>query len=200
MGKKSDARAQRKALAQAKFDASKLAFIAKVNDDHQPRQAATPSADNTPRLAPHLVRASTDADKFPKAIKDGSRFASRVTWCITKADRLDNWSWGEPREWTQTEWSDIINPPFREFERLTWREIHQFASDTGHRMHHDHEIGDLIDEAQERWRLLDLEQYDSVFRFRVGGQKRRVWGFIVQAHFHLVWWDREHSLYPTEPS
>lgn len=198
MGKKSDARAQRKALAQAKFDASKPGFIAKVNDDHQPRQVAAPSDDNTPRLAPHLVRASTDVDKFPKAIKDGSRFASRVTWCITKADRLDHWSWGEQREWTQTEWSDIINPPFREFERLTWREIDQFASDTGHRMHHGHEIGDLIDEAQDRWRHLDLEQYDSVFRFRVGGQKRRVWGFIVQAHFYLVWWDREHSLYPTE--
>jgi len=64
-------------------------------------------------------------------------------------------------------------------------------------MHHGHEVSDLVSEAQKRWIALDLEQFDSVFRFRLGGTKR-VWGYIVQAHFHIVWWDRLHSIYPSE--
>lgn len=200
MGKKSDARELRKTLAQAKFEDSKATFVAKVNDDHQPRQIAEPPTDDAPRLAPHLARAVAAVEKTPKAIKDGSRFGSPVSWCTTRADCQDSWSWGEIRAWSQDEWENIIHPPFREFEQLTWREIDLFSSDTGHKMHHGHEISDLIGEAQARWRNLNLEQYDSVFRFRLGGQKRRAWGFIVQAHFHFVWWDRDHSIYPTEPS
>jgi len=52
---------------------------------------------------------------------------------------------------------------------------------------------DHIDKPKDRWRELDLEQFESIFRFRLGDQKRRTWGFIVQAHFHMVWWDRNHS-------
>lgn len=201
MGKKSEARALRKALAQEKFEASKPALIAKADIEQLPRYIVTPSQNNAPRLAPHLERiAALSVNKFPKAIKDGSRFSSRITWCITNADRQDSWSWGEPRQWTQDEWESIIYPPLQQFKQLTWQELDQFSSDTGHKMHHGHEVGDLIAEAQERWRQLDLEQYDSVFRFRLGGQKRRVWGFIIQAHFYFVWWDREHSIYPTDPN
>ena len=93
----------------------------------------------------------------------------------------------------------IIEPQLKDFSKLTWGEIDSFSSDSGHKMHHDHEVSDLINEAQDRWRKLDLEQFESIFRFRLGGQKRRAWGFVVQAHFHLVWWDRNHSLSPTEP-
>ena len=200
MGGKSEARALKKARAQERFEASKAALLAKVDADRHPRQIAVPPTGDAPRLAPHLARAAEEAAKAPKATKDGSRFGSRVTWCITKADRHDNWSWGEARAWTHDEWNNVIRPPFQQFEQLTWQEIDQFSSDTGHKMHHGHEVGDLVDEAQARWRQLDLEQYDSVFRFRLGGQKCRAWGFIAQAHFHLVWWDREHSIYPTEPA
>lgn len=201
MGKKSVARALRKARALEKFEASKPTLLAKVDAEQQPRQIAAPPLNDVPRLAPHLARAAAlEAEKAPKAIKDGSRFGSHVTWCITKADRRDSWSWGETREWSKEEWDSIIHPPFQQFEQLTWMEIDQCSSDTGHKMHHGHEIGDLIAEAQERWRQLELEEYDSIFRFRLGGQRRRAWGFIVQAHFHFVWWDREHSIYPTEPS
>jgi hypothetical protein len=85
----------------------------------------------------------------------------------------------------------------RSLEGLTWQEIDRQASGSGHKLHHGHEIGDLIVEAQERWAHLELDEYDAVFRFRIGGQKKRAWGYIVQAHFHFVWWDRNHSIYPT---
>jgi hypothetical protein len=200
MGKKSEARALRKALAQDRFEAGKLALLAKVHVQQQPRHINTQLVGDTPRLAPHLARAAAEARQIPKAIQDGSRFDSRMSWCVSKADRRDIWSWGEAREWTHEEWNAVIHPPFLQFAQLTWKEIDNFSSDTGHKMHHGHEVGDLIGKAQARWRQLDLEQYDSVFRFRLGGQRRRAWGFIVQAHFHFVWWDREHSIYPTEQS
>ncbi|MGL6564829.1 hypothetical protein [Aeromonas dhakensis] len=197
MGKKSEARERKKALAQEKFEANKAAFIAKVSNDHQPRVSAEPAQEKAPRLAPHLLRAAEQAKKEPKAILNGSRFSYLVTWCDTKADLVGSWSWGELRAWQQSEWDQIIGPPFEQFRKLTWREIDELSSDTGHKMHHGHDVGDLIVEAQERWLDLNLEEYESVFRFRIGNTGR-VWGFIVQAHFHIVWWDREHSIYPTE--
>lgn len=200
MGGKSEARALRKALAYEKFESTKLGLVSRVDVRKQPRQIDALPVNEDPRLAPHLARKAAEKEKTPKTIKDGSRFGSRVTWCITKADQQDHWSWGEPRRWNQDEWNSIIHPPLQKFAELTWQEIDQFSSDTGHKMHHGHEVGDLICEAQERWRQLDFEQYDSVFRFRLSGQKRRAWGFVVQAHFHFVWWDRDHSIYPTEHS
>lgn len=198
MGNKRDARKAKKIRAQKKFEASKPAFLAKVTiDAPKPRQIVTSSLDSSPRVAPHLAR---EVAKTPKTDMDGSRFGSRVTWCITKADREDNWSWSEPRQWSDEEWDNTIYPPLHQFEQLTWQEIDQFSSDTGHKMHHGHEVGDLINEAQDRWRQINLEEYDSVFRFRLGGQKRRAWGFIVQSHFYFIWWDREHKIYPTEPN
>ncbi|BBQ51281.1 hypothetical protein WP2S18C03_03620 [Aeromonas veronii] len=199
MGKKSEARALRKAQALERFEASKPTLLSKVDAEQQPRQIAIPPLNDGPRLAPHLERAIAAAEKTPKAIKDGSRFGSLVTWCCTKADLEDIWSWGEHRAWEQHEWDEVIHPPFKDFAKLTWKEIDSHSSDTGHKKHHDHGVSDLIEEAQQRWRDLDLEQFETVFRFRLGNTGR-VWGFIVQAHFHIVWWDRKHSIYPTEKS
>lgn len=199
MSKKSTAREQRKALALEKFEANKAAFVTKVNESRQPRLLVDPAQNHSPRVAPHLAQSVAGAEKSPKAIKDGSRFGSRVTWCTTKTDLNGSWSWGEPRAWQPDEWDKVIHPPFQQFAQLTWQEIDKFSSESGHKMHHGHEVGDLIQEAQLRWQALDLEQFDSVFRFRLGGV-RRAWGYIVQAHFHMIWWDRDHSIYPTEPN
>ncbi len=198
MGRKSETRERKKVEAQARFEASKPGLLARVVKLDTPRLSQAPANDQSPRLAPHLARA-LPTDRRPRSREDGSRFDMRMTWCATRADLKDHWSWGEPRAWTEAEWSDTILPPMRDFAALTWGEIDRQSSGTGHKMHHAHEIGDLIEEAQDRWRHLELDQFDSVFRFRFGGQKRRAWGYIVQAHFHLVWWDRDHSLYPTEP-
>jgi hypothetical protein len=136
MGKKSEARALRKALAQDRFEAGKLALLAKVHVQQQPRHINTQLVGDIPRLAPHLARAAAEAKQIPKAIQDGSRFDSRMSWCVSKADRRDIWSWGEAREWTHEEWNAVIHPPFLQFAQLNWKEIDNFSSDTGHKMHH----------------------------------------------------------------
>ncbi len=197
MGKKSKARAKRKARKFEKFEKSKTTILAKVQQERKPTFLSEPVVANTPRLPPHLERERIAKEKKPIAIKDGSRFGSIVTWCCTNADLKDSWSWGEERQWTADEWERTILPTFQEFAKITWGEISQASSESGHRMHHDHSITDIITEAQERWIYLDLEQYDTLFRFRLGGTKR-AWGYIVQAHFFLVWWDRTHNIYPVD--
>jgi hypothetical protein len=36
-----------------------------------------------------------------------------------------------------------------------------------------------------------------MFRFRLAGE-RRLWGYRVGRTFHVVWWDWDHKVYPTE--
>ncbi len=118
-----------------------------------------------------------------------------VTWCIRRSDVHGAWSWGDARQWTDEEWCDDIVPKFGEFEKLLWHEVHAQSSESGHAMHHTHELHEVNAEAQARWLELGLEEFDTLFRFRLGGQKR-FWGFRLGAHFFGVWWDRSHRIYP----
>ena len=57
----------------------------------------------------------------------------------------------------------------------------------------------IVPEAQsdlERGKLDEIFG-DQIFRFRVSGQKR-LWGFRRDRTFHVVWWDPDHKVYPTE--
>ena len=195
MVSRSEARALRKEQSQAKFDERKASSINKVLGTDAPRSEAFPEQPKTPRVAPHIARSIERVDRTPKTQVNGSRFSSSVTWCQTKADIGGKWSWGELRQWADEEWAVEIQPFFAEMSKLTWKEVDDRSSESGHKMHHGHELSDLVGEAQARWIEHGLEEFDSVFRFRLGGRKR-VWGLIVQAHFHLVWWDRTHSIYP----
>lgn len=159
--------------------------------------------DKTPRLPPHAER---DRDKVikeqsPRAPQGGSRLSKPVKWCETKADKEGEWTWG-PRAWSDADWNDEIHPNLREFEQLTWEEVRLQTvpgrKGVRHMRHHEQEVATLCREAQERWMELDLEQYETAFRFRTGSRKR-LWGFIIGAHFHFVWWDPHHKIYPTEP-
>lgn len=199
MVSKSEKRALRNEHKFEKFEKAKEKLIAKVALDPDPKIQAQPNNASIPRVAPHIARAAMEEMSQPKVVKDGSRFGAKITWCRSQADVKDFWSWGEPRAWLEQEWTEEIHPPFVHFQNLTWGEVDSFSSDSGHKMHHGHEIGDLIPEVQDRWKELELEQFESVFRFRLSGVKR-AWGYILQSHFFLVWWDRKHSFYPTEPN
>lgn len=58
------------------------------------------------------------------------------------------WSWGVQRKWCNQEWAEKIEPRFEEWSNLTWAEVDGFASDTGHRMHHNMDYDAICDEAQ----------------------------------------------------
>lgn len=191
-------RAQREAEKQEKWAAERQKTLDKLALKQEPASLAV-IPDKQPRLAPHH---EFTAAKTPKAVENNDRREQRMTWCDTKSDQVGQWTWGDPRAWTDQEWSDTIQPSLNHLKNSTWQEIEQMSAPgkRGKRLrsHHWHEVVDIAQEAQQRWVELDLEQFDSVFRFRVGGQKRRAWGCVVQAHFHLVWWDRKHKIFPVD--
>lgn len=194
MSRKSEARARRKAEQLEAFEEQRSAFVAKVTGtiSATPVVAVAVPPDGQPRVSPQV----TAADQTPRATAVDNYLSQHVTWCITKADRADAWSWREKRDWDQDEWDKDIQPAFNIFVKSTWRQIDEMNSGGGHKMHHPQDVASLIKEAQNRWIVLKLDEYDTAFRFRIGGQKKHGWGYRLGAHFHFVWWERQHKIYP----
>lgn len=83
-----------------------------------------------------------------------------------------------------------------DYENLTWGEI---IKATGGRKHgnnnHYENISKLITEAQERWKELKPEEYDSVFSLRLTGH-HRLYGLLTDGIFKIIWFDSHHEIYP----
>jgi len=71
----------------------------------------------------------------------------------------------------------------------------------GHYMHHGQELKSISRKARKDADRQKLSETfgDEMFRFRLGST-RRLWGFRKERTFHVVWWDPEHKVYPTETS
>ncbi len=84
--------------------------------------------------------------------------------------------------------------------RLTWREIETMKAKS-HKRHHDQDVESICADAKRDFKRSKLGETfgESIFRFRVDGEKR-LWGFRKGATFHVIWWDPGHLVYPTEPS
>jgi len=87
----------------------------------------------------------------------------------------------------------------REMGRNTWTQILAMRSG-GRPKHHGQEVDSFCSEAKRDFRKARLDERfgEEMFRFRLGS-KKRLWGFRVGATFHVVWWDTDHKVYPTEP-
>lgn len=104
------------------------------------------------------------------------------------------------------EWSWSINDPTRveiigflsEMERLTWTEVRAQMAGGNRRRGEKHKaipVEHLCGEAQRRVQELRLEEFDELFRFRVGGTKR-LWGVVYDDVFYPLWWDPDHKVCP----
>lgn len=123
-----------------------------------------------------------------------SIFGRPVRWTCEDPDLEGAWSWGIERKWTEEDWTVRILPRLVEWSRLTWGEIDGFSSDTGHKMHHNMDCGDICDEAIHR--LIEIEKLDdTIFRFRLGNLQR-LWGFRIVDEFQVLWYDPTHQIYP----
>lgn len=193
MVSKAEARAQRKAEQQQAFEASKAAFLQRVSVDLGPSIEHLPNQERlTPRVG--VPPSQLDIPQQPKVGNEHSRFGYQMTWCIRKQDIIGQWSWDEPRFWSADEFSNDIEPALISLQGLRWEEIERQSSDTGHRLHHQHELTEIAQEASERWCEIGLEEFDTLFRFRMGN-KRRAWGVVIRGHFFMVWWERHHKIY-----
>lgn len=119
------------------------------------------------------------------------------TWRLSLLDlkHAGNWSW----QLTESDLHEIIQF-LSQMERLKWTEVlaQMTSSKNGsHRKHHPMPADQLCAEAQERLQELHLDDFDELFRFRLGN-KRRLWGILDEDVFYPVWWDAEHKVYPQD--
>lgn len=181
----------RKALSL--IDKAKSTVITKT-----PRAIATPQLTKIP-ISPKAKE--IESGKKMKSIDPWIKIAEyAMTWCDSESDREGRWAWGETRDWSPNEWEDQIYPTMKSMESQTWNQIINEMKTKARRgksvpYHHQQELDTLIKEAQDRWISLGLDQYDTLFRFRLGST-RRAWGIRLGSHFFLVWYERNHKIYP----
>lgn len=183
---------------QAKADRKKekavrlSATFQEVMDNNKPKIEFIPDLQKKPIIGSSF--GMLEVPKQPLSNESGSRFGHLMTWCARHADCEGNWEWNEARQWSEDEWEDPIVSGMNSLQGLDWHEIQKMASGERHLMHHDHDIFDLCDDAIDRWMCLGYEQFDTIFRFRLGNTKR-AWGIELQGHFYLIWYERHHKIY-----
>ncbi len=149
---------------------------------------------------PKAIKGLDPAPKTPKALaklisEDGQRL--RPLFNLSLVDRTYSGIWG---------WHLLSDVDARrvldlmcDMAALTWNEVRQQTS-SGHKRHHYQEVSSLCPEARDRVIEQGLDDMsERMFRFRLDGSGR-LWGYeIGDGVFHIVWWDPDHKVYPTEP-
>ena len=84
-------------------------------------------------------------------------------------------------------------------EKKSWSEIQSetTGSTNRHKKHHDMDVSEIVKEAQYRLTIINLDEFDVIFRFRLSGLKR-LWGFRILSTFKIVWYDPTHKIYPVD--
>jgi hypothetical protein len=148
-----------------------------------------------PKVSPRTTAQASG--KSAKAQVPASWQDETPIFCFHHADRATTEAWKftpSPQE------AKKIVEFLCEIAGSTWREIENMTTG-GHKMHHGQELKRVTRKAKrdaERKKLGETFG-DEIFRFRLGS-KRRLWGFRKERTFHVVWWDPEHKVYPTETS
>lgn len=108
-------------------------------------------------------------------------------WSFTRIDWNGPWC---PKALGAHKLLEVVNK-LTQFEGRTWGDI---ESD---RRNHAVETASVGKAAQAR--LVEIRQDDvaSLFSLRLSGRER-VWGIREGALFRLLWWDPEHSVYPSK--
>ena len=135
----------------------------------------------------------------PKAFLSAEGQAAHPIFCFRFAEhRAESPACFKP---TPDQATEIFNF-LCEMGRRSWAEIESDLTGTRnrHRKHHDQPIESLTcAEAKNTIseQALDDTFGDSIFRFRVKGDKR-LWGFRNDNTFHVIFWDPDHVLYETD--
>jgi hypothetical protein len=148
---------------------------------------------------PKTARQPATAARAPKTTVDVAESQhSTPLFCFRHVDRATSGTYVfKPSD----EHANLILAFICEMSRLTWAQI--CAQTTGgkkaYRKHHPMPIAVLESEPQKDLERSKLHETfgDEMFRFRLGN-KRRLWGFRRGRTFHVVWWDWDHDVYPTD--
>jgi hypothetical protein len=85
-----------------------------------------------------------------------------------------------------------------ETEKIRWSEI--FTTTAGKSRgtrNHPVNVDEIIKTAQERWREMKLDEYDTLHSLRLSSTGR-LWGIMQNGVFFIIWYDPEHEIFPSE--
>ena len=132
--------------------------------------------------------------KHPNNIKNPDSYLSKnPAWIFSKHDHLHSkWS----LKYCNNLYEDIILK-LKSFEGMTWDEINkQQHGKFGKSSNHFVKIADLTKEAQKRIQILGIID-DVVYSLRLEG-KLRLYGMLEDGIFNIIWYDKNHEIYPVE--
>ena len=126
--------------------------------------------------------------KTPRITSTGTNHLSPV-WKFSIFDAEG--PWGVERLARGKVLEEILEK-LRNFESQTWAQIEQ-----AEKQHHSVLTQILIKKANDRLEVLQLDDVEELFRFRLTG-KQRIWGIRDRNIFKILWWDDDHEICPSQ--
>ena len=109
-------------------------------------------------------------------------------------DKDGPWSWTRVSDRHKAQILDFMT----DMCSLSWSEVARQRDNRGQK-HHYQRVDSIDADAQKRLTALRLvDETEWLYRFRLSNRVR-LWGFRKQGVFQALWWDPEHTVYPTEP-
>jgi hypothetical protein len=116
--------------------------------------------------------------------------SQRVSWRFGDGDRGGTWPW-EPSGFAAEVALELLTF-LAEMDKMTWAECSQSWKPRRKRV----EASGISAEAQDRLRSIHKDDTEFLEEFRVSGPGR-IWAIRVGHVCHVLWWDPEHTVWPT---
>lgn len=130
--------------------------------------------------------------RLDPAISPDDIFKKYPVWRFGKIDFEGNWGFGNLEK---SNFKEIL-AKLKSFESMTWGEIERKVDKGGQRQNHEMPKEKVCNEAQDRLKKLNLDKFD-LYQLRFSG-KERLWGIRTAEILNILWWDPNHTVYPTE--
>lgn len=115
--------------------------------------------------------------------------ARRLVWRFNEIDTSGDWP---PAAIGVDAMANLLKK-MGDFESMTLGEIFKPGSEHGKR----YVVENLPAPALKRLREIERDDETEIARLRCGGRPR-LYGFLREHVFHVVWWDAEHQVYPSK--
>lgn len=133
------------------------------------------------------VSSSVSVSKTPRWIGPTNIENTHLAWRFSKADLNGPYHCGA-----------LSHEDFRQL----WDRLRSFEGKNAEELHangslHEVSIENISREAKQRISELKYDDIDSIHSFRIDG-KCRLWCMKYQNIFCILWWDKDHEVYPVE--
>jgi hypothetical protein len=124
--------------------------------------------------------------KYPRGGEKAEKIPGLISWHIRIIDKGGTWGWNQVKVLDVLE---HILSKMSNFETMKWSEILN-------RNNHPIPISDICPEARRRLGEIKQDDVDELVSLHLTA-KNRVWGIRDQDVLKILWWDPNHTVYPS---